>query len=135
MDEPEKSFGDCPVEGCSNRLAKPEDLVCPGDFTALAGTCRGKKPLGQPEADWIQGRGRGVAYRCELCRQYHNGNSAARNVAIMKATLRAVIRAMRADPRCGSEGLLNLIDAWAPTRVKRESWCENLDQREAYAVP
>lgn len=123
----------CPVEGCANHLTRLEDLVCTGDFTVLAGVCRGKQRLGQPVADSVQDRGFGIAYQCVLCRQWHNGNKPARH-ADLKTLTRAIIRALRADERCGSTGLLNLADAWHPRRVNRDSWCLGLDQREAYAL-
>jgi len=108
-------------------------IVCTGDFQALAGMCRGKKRLGQPEADMIEGRGGGVAYRCDLCRQYHNG-SLPRSLAALTAASRATLRALEADPRVGRRGILNLADAWAPTRVARRRWYEGLDQRDAYGL-
>lgn len=129
-----KHWADCPVEACPNRLALPIDLVCPGDFAALASACRGKKRLGQPLADMIASSGRGSSYQCPLCRQWHNGGKPER-AADLRTQMRATVRALRGDDRCGPEGLLNLIDAWCPTRVKRESWHHDLDQRDAYALP
>lgn len=124
----------CPREGCLNWLDRPEMIVCTGDFTALAGMCRAKKRLGQPDADMIEGQGGGAAYRCILCRQYHNG-SPPRNRMDLVTVARATVDAIQADPRCGRPGLLALADIWAPTTtVVRERWYEGLDQCEAHAL-
>lgn len=131
MAEPETS--PCPREDCENAV-RPGDIVCGRDFTLLASACRGKKRLGQPEADMIEGRGRGNAYPCPLCRQWHNGGRPQR-AAQMRTVQRATVRSLHEDQRCGPEGLLNLIDTWHPERVNRDSWALGLDQREAYALP
>jgi hypothetical protein len=126
---------DCPREGCANGLHLPEMIVCTGDFQALAGMCRAKKRLGQPEADMIEGRGGGAAYRCILCRQYHNG-SPARNRMDLVTVARATLRALEADPRVGRKGILNLADAWVPSVIlSRSRWYEGLDQSEAFDLP
>jgi len=122
----------CPREGCANRLHLPEMIVCTGDFQSLAGMCRAKKRLGQPEADMIQGRGGGDAYRCILCRQFHNG-SAPKNRMDLVTVARATLRAMEQDPRVGWRGVLKLADAWIPSVIlSRSRWYEGLDQTEAY---
>lgn len=123
----------CPREGCGNTLHSDDLIVCTGDFHALAGMCRGKKRLGEPEADMIESRGRGLAYRCALCREHHNGNPVAARAEIMTTT-RATVRALRDDPRVGWRGVLALVDAWAPNMSERERWHEGLDQRAAFAV-
>lgn len=119
----------CPREGCSNTISE-ELIVCPGDFAALAGMCRGKKRIGEPEAAGIEGADGGRAYRCELCRQWHNGNLPARLEELTLAA-RATVNALRADPRVRWIGLLQLADAWAPAHVNRSCWAQGLDQREA----
>lgn len=125
----------CPREGCVNYLYLPTQIVCTGDFTALAGMCRGKKRLGQPEADMIEGRGAGCAYRCPLCRQYHNGTLPANRMDLVTAA-RSTVRVLEADPRVGRRGILNLADAWTPSEtVSRSRWSEGLDQTEAYDLP
>jgi hypothetical protein len=124
----------CPREGCPNRLHDNAQIVCTGDFHALAGMCRGKKRLGEPEAAMIEGRGRGVAYACPLCRQHHNG-APIHGRAELTAVARATVRALRADPRVGPQGILALVDAWAPPASDRSGWAEGLDQRLAYALP
>jgi hypothetical protein len=123
----------CPREGCDNPLTDGQ-IVCTADIHMLASMCRGKKRLGRPEADSIEGKGRGVAYDCSLCREWHNGGSIRRRMELMVDT-RAVVRALRADPWVGPRGLLSLADAWHPDRVNRSRWAEGIDQREALAAP
>jgi hypothetical protein len=125
----------CPREGCENTLLA-DQIVCVGDFAALAGHCRGKKRLGEPAAAAIQSAGRGRAYRCELCRQYHNGARLTDRMTVLIA-IRATVRALREDPRVGWRGILALADAWSPDgeNVNRSRWSEGLDQREAHALP
>lgn len=123
----------CPRQGCTNRLA-PGQIVCSGDFTALAGMCRGKKRLGQPQADRIQSEGGREAYRCPVCRQWHNGKPVRDGErALQEATL--TIKAMREEPMVGWRGVLQLADAWEPSRVNRSRWAEGIDQREALTAP
>lgn len=125
----------CPRQGCENWLRLPRMIVCGPDFQALAGMCRAKKRLGQPEADMIQGRGGGEAYQCVLCRQYHNG-APPKNRMDLVVVARATVQAMEADPRVGRRGILNLADAWVPSAVlSRSLWYDGLDQREAYNLP
>lgn len=120
---------DCPRAGCDNRLSA-QQIICAGDFAALAGMCRGKKPLGQPEADMIEGRGRGLAYCCPLCLMWHNGHQPARLMEPQVAL--ATVAALRADPRVGWQGILQLVDAWRVT--PRAGWAEGLDQSVAIHV-
>jgi len=122
----------CPREGCGNTLSAGQ-IVCSGDFTALAGMCRGKNRLGQPVADMIESNGGGIAYRCPLCLQYHNGSKVRLRMEMIAAA-RATVRAFRADPRVGARGVLRLADAWESRRVNRSRWAEGLDQREALAA-
>lgn len=125
----------CPREGCGNLLHLPELVVCVGDFHALAGMCRAKKRLGQPDADMVAGRGGGGAYRCVLCRQYHNGSD-PKNRMDLVTVARATIKAMEDDPRVGRAGILKLADAWIPSAIlSRSLWYQGLDQREAYDLP
>lgn len=124
----------CSREDCPHTLMNRWDVVCVGDFTALAGACRGKKRLGQPEADLVAARYRRHAYRCPLCRQWHNGGR-PRLHEQLDLILTGTVAALRDDERCGPAGILSLIEAWDPARVNRESWHEGLDQREAHAVP
>ncbi len=122
----------CPREGCQNSVTHDHEIVCAVDFHALASTCRGKKRLGEPEAAMIEGRGRGVAYRCALCRQWHNG-TAITNRAEFVVVTRDTVRALRDDERVGWRGILNLADAWHPSMSEREGWWADLDQKQAYA--
>lgn len=125
----------CPRDGCDNILIE-EQLVCTADFHALASMCRFKKRLGQPMADWIEGQGRGVAYRCVLCREWHNGGNVQQRMQ-MTINARATVQALCDHPLVGWQGLLNLADAWNPERVgvNRSRWAEGIDQREALAAP
>jgi hypothetical protein len=120
----------CPRAGCGNSATEPGAIVCAVDFYALASSCRGKKWLGEPEAAMIEGRDRGVAYACVLCKGWHNGD-AQDDPAAFRALLEAVVAALTADPRVGWRGILNLVDAW---RVSdRSEWRLGLDQTAAYA--
>jgi hypothetical protein len=123
----------CPREECSNVLAAGQ-IICTADFHLLAGMCRGKKRLGRPQADRIQGLGGGVAYDCTLCREWHNGD-AIRQRMDQTITARAAVRALRADPRVGWRGLLKLVDAWHSDNVNRSRWADGIDQREALTAP
>jgi hypothetical protein len=125
----------CPRPGCDNTLTGTQ-IVCTADFHALAGMCRFKKRLGQPTADWVASRGRGVAYRCELCRDWHNGG-AVQAAEVARAIAEATVQTLCDDPRVGWRGLLKLADAWDPERtgVNRSRWAEGIDQREALAAP
>lgn len=123
----------CPRAGCGNTLGE-EQVVCAGDFTALAGMCRGKKRLGEPAAAMIEGKGGGTAYPCPLCRQWHNGALPAR-LEDLNAAAQATVAALRAAEAVGWQGVLQLADAWAPPRVNRMRWSEGLDQREAIPAP
>jgi hypothetical protein len=122
----------CPREGCINSLSSREILVCAVDFHALASSCRGKKRLGEPEAAMIEDRGRGLAYTCELCKQWHNG-TAMGDEAGFRLVLRGTVQALAADPRVGWRGILNLADAWHPDVSERSEWSVGLDQTAAYA--
>lgn len=122
----------CPREGCGNSAEASKEIVCAVDFYALASMCRGKKRLGEPEAVMIQGMGRGAAYCCALCKQWHNGNAVARR-AEFKAMVRDVVRALQADDRVGWRGILNLADSWHPRVAARARWREDLDQTQAFA--
>lgn len=122
----------CPREDCLNSLDDPTAIVCAADFHVLASTCRGKKRLGEPEAATIEGMGRGPAYECVLCKQWHNGAKLPDRAAF-KVRIRATVRALREDPRVGWRGILNLADAWHPSVSERARWREGLDQRVAYA--
>jgi hypothetical protein len=123
----------CPRAGCANPIGEGL-IVCAGDFTALAGMCRGKKRLGEPQASAIQARDGGRAYRCELCRQWHNGNLPAR-LEELTTVAQATVSALRDDPRVGWRGVLQLADAWMPPNVNRSRWAQGLDQREAMTAP
>lgn len=124
----------CGRAGCLNPLTVDRDTVCPGDFTVLAATCRGKLRLSRPAARVHQVRGYGAAYRCLLCRSWHTGTRPGRH-AELRTTVRGTIQALRADPRCGPAGLRQLAQAWDPARVNRESWALGLDQSAAHVVP
>lgn len=123
----------CPREGCGNQLHRDDMILCTGDFHALAGMCRGKKRLGEPEASFIEGRGRGRAYRCPICKQWHNGNQ-INGRADFLSQMRDAARALRDDPRVGWRGMIALADAWAPGMSERRSWSEGLDQQVAVAA-
>lgn len=122
----------CPREACANPLVSPDEVVCVVDFHALARTCRGKKRLGEPEAAAIEGLGKGAAYRCPLCQQWHNGK-ARPDAARFKVLVRDTVRALASDPRVGNRGILKLADAWRPGMSEREEWANSLDQRLAFA--
>jgi len=107
-------------------------IVCAVDFHALASSCRGKKRLGEPEAALVESLGKGAAYKCSLCKQFHNGKPTA-NRADFKTLVRDTVRALGADPRVGWQGLLNLDDAWHPNVSERATWYLDLDQKAAYA--
>ena len=123
----------CPRAGCGNTRTE-EQIVCTADFHALASMCRGKKRLGQPMADWIASRNRGVAYLCPLCREWHNGGEIS-DAELVMTTATATVDALCDDPRVGWRGLLQLADAWNGKRVNRAHWAEGIDQREALAAP
>lgn len=123
----------CPRADCRNPLTRPAQIICTGDFVALAGMCRGKKRLGQPVADRIAADRGCAAYQCELCRQYHNGREVADRPGVLAVT-RTAVQALRADPRVGPAGLLQLADAWHPDNVNRSCWSEGLDQAVAVVV-
>jgi hypothetical protein len=122
----------CPRRDCINSLSSREILVCAVDFHALASSCRGKKRLGEPEAAMIEGRGRGLAYGCATCGQWHNGKAMDDQLGFQKL-LRETVMALRDDPRVGWRGILNLADAWHPDVSERSEWSLGLDQRAAYA--
>jgi hypothetical protein len=125
----------CPRAGCPNSLAGPDLIVCTGDFLALAGMCRGKKRLGQPEADMVAASKPGRdAYACHLCREYHTG-SAVRDPDAQRRFGQDTVQALRDDPRMGPAGLLALADAWHPDNVNRSCWHEGLDQRVVLLLP
>lgn len=121
----------CPREGCRNLLAGPGQVVCGPDITILASMCRGKKRVGEPEAEWIASRHSSTdAYHCELCRQWHNGARVRRRMELI-VVVRATLAALRADDRVGWRGVLLLADAWSPGNVNRSRWHEGIDQRVA----
>lgn len=123
----------CPRSGCTGLL--PAGLiVCPGDFAALASSCRGKRRKGEPAAAGVEGRGGGRAYPCGLCVSWHNGGLICGDAPALAAVNLATVAALRADPRVGWRGVLQLADAWAPEMSEREKWAEGLDQRVALSV-
>lgn len=124
----------CPRPGCRVPLARPEALICAGDFAALASMCRGKERQARTETRVLASRGFGRAYQCLLCAHWHNGLAPTQQ-RIMVITMRAVLRVLRADPRCGPAGLRQLAAAWAPPGVNRESWASGLDQSIAVVLP
>lgn len=101
------------------------------DFHALATACYGKKRLGEPEAAMIEGRGRGLAYRCPLCKAWHNGRGrVADRRERFAVLLTTTVSALWADERVGWRGLIQLADAWHPD-VSESS--DRLDQTLACA--
>lgn len=124
----------CPRQDCPNYLTDGKQIVCIGDFVLLASTCRGKKPLERWVADAIAAPPGKVAYQCPLCRFHHNGNRIG-NPEQHFATVTAIVAALRADPRVGPQGLLGLVDSWAPGNVNRSCWHEGLDQTVAMHLP
>lgn len=122
----------CPRAGCGNTLNTGDMVVCVVDFHALASTCRGKKPLGEPVAAMIQGTTGGYAYTCVLCRQWHNGKP-MQDRAAFTAVVAGTVDALRNDPRVGPAGLLRLADAWRPNVCRRARWWEDLDQTVLFA--
>jgi hypothetical protein len=126
----------CPREGCANQLLAGQ-VVCTGDFTALAGMCRSKKRLGQPAADEIAAARNQDSYCCRLCREFHTGQP-ARRAELLMSTAGATVEALRADPRVGPAGLLSLADAWHPQNpgnVNRSCWHQGLDQTAMLCLP
>ncbi len=122
----------CPRRGCQNTLTSPDQIVCVGDFTALAAACRGKRPQEKWAAEQI-GLLRNLAvYSCPLCLHHHNGNwTDRRHMAVDAAT----VQALRDDPRVGPLGLQALVEAWRPDNVNRSCWHEGLDQTVAMHLP
>lgn len=122
----------CPRVGCASLLTSADQIVCTGDFHALASTCRGKKRLGEPAAAALEAGGRGVAYRCALCVQHHNGGATRAGRDEVAQVNAATVAALKQDARVGWQGVLNLADAWAPPASARAVWACGLDQRAAH---
>jgi hypothetical protein len=121
----------CPRLGCRKSLMGADEVVCSGDFHTLAGMCRGKKRLGETQAMMIDSCGRGVAYRCRVCVEWHNG-AAVKDPRGLKVEARETVMAMKNDPRVGWQGMVNLARAWRPGFSPRMGWHQGLDQKDAY---